>query len=205
MFGDIMKEIKEIENYAHENHVPILLKDGLEFILDLIKDRHVKNILEVGTAIGYSSICMAKLDPEIQIDTLELDEQRYKEALFNISENGLENQIHAYLTDAMEFSSDNKYDLIFIDAAKSQYRRYMEHFYPNLNLNGIYVFDNLNFHGFVDDPTLTNNRSTRQMCAKIKRFRDWILAEESFDTQFYSQIGDGLAVVSVKQTWDMLK
>jgi len=200
-----MKEIKDIENYAHENHVPILLKDGLEFILQLIKERKIKNILEVGTAIAYSSICMAKLDPEIQIDTLELDEERYKEALSNILENGLESQIHTYLTDALLFTPSNHYDLIFVDAAKSQYRRYMEHFYPNLKEGGVYVFDNLNFHGFVDDLTLTNNRSTRQMCAKIKKFRDWILTEECLNTQFYPEIGDGLAVVGVKQTWDMLK
>lgn len=194
-----MREINELEEYAKENHVPIMMKDGLEFMLNLIEKKGIRNILEIGTAIGYSSICMAKLNDAIHVDTLEIDPDRYAEALVNIKENHLEKQIHVYLADALTFESNRVYDLIFIDAAKSQYRRYMEHFMPNLREGGYFFFDNLNFHGFVDDPSLTKNRSTRQMVGKIKRFRDWIQEEETLETVFYPQIGDGIAVVSIKK------
>lgn len=200
-----MKEITEIESYAHENHVPILMKDGLEFMLKLITERNCRSILEVGTAIGYSAICMARLNDQIQIDTLEIDPERYAQAVENIKENHLDSQIHVYLIDAMEFIPAESYDFIFIDAAKSQYRRYMEHFLPYLNRNGVFLFDNLNFHGFVDDPSLTHNRSTRQMCAKIKRFREWILTCEECETKFHPEIGDGIAVVGIKKKQNMIK
>lgn len=200
-----MHDIENIENYAHENNVPIMLKDGLEYLLETIQIKEVKNILEIGTAIGYSAICMAQLDKDIQIDTLEIDLERYTEALLNIDNNQLDQQIHCFLCDAMKFESDKKYDLIFIDAAKSQYQRYMKHFVDNLSENGFFFFDNLNFHGLVDDPTLTDNRSTRQMCAKIKKIREWLLTDPALDTEFHPEIGDGVAVVSLKNKSFMIE
>ncbi len=200
-----MNGMNELENYAHEHHVPIIMEEGLQFLLQQIAEKHVKTVLEIGTAIGYSAICMAKLDPAIRIDTLEIDPERYAKAQCNIEKQGLSAQISVYLTDALEFFPTKQYDLIFVDAAKSQYRRYMEHFIKNLAPNGFYFFDNLNFHGFVDDPSLTQNRSTRQMCAKIKRFREWIQNDPGLNTCFYPQIGDGIAVVSVKKGQNMIE
>ncbi len=83
--------------------------------------------------------------------------------------------------------------MIFIDAAKSQYRRYLEHFMKNSRIGTIFVFDNLNFHGIVDDEKLSHNRSTIQMVHKIKKFREHIIRDPRFDTTFYD-IGDGIAV-----------
>lgn len=200
-----MKTIQDLEVYAKENHVPIMMKEGIEFLLDTIQQRPIQDILEIGTAIGYSAIRMAKLKKEIQIDTLEIDENSYCIAIKNIQENQCTEQIHPYLLDAMMFVPQRKYDLIFVDAAKSQYRRYMEHFLPYLKDDGIFFFDNLNFHGIVDDLSLTKNRQTRQLCTKIKRFRDWIQECEGLDTQFYGEIGDGIAVVSIKNKKNMLE
>lgn len=185
----------EIEKFAHNNNVPIMMKDGIELLCHLIQENQICDILELGTAIGYSAIRMAELSEKIQITTLEIDEERYRQALANIKEAKLDNQIHAVLQDAMLYETEKKFDLIFIDAAKSQTQRYLDHFEKNLKENGIVVVDNLNFHGMVDDPSLTENRNTKQMIRKIKKFRDEIQINEKYHVTFLKNIGDGIMII----------
>ena len=194
-----MDKIEYLEQTAKENHVPIMMKDGIEFLIQIVKDTKPKHILELGTAIGYSAIQMARCDEQIEIDTIELDLERGNQAVENIKDEKLDHRVHVFLMNIDDFKSDKKYDLIFVDAAKAQYRRYMEMFKGNLSENGIFVFDNLCFHGMVDDPSLIKSRQTRQLCRKIRDFRDWLLSQEEYYTSFYPNIGDGVAVVSVKQ------
>ena len=88
-----------------------------------------------------------------------------------------------------------QYDLFFIDAAKSQYFRYLNHFYPMSYVGSYFIFDNINFHGIVEEPSLSHNRSTLQMTRKLKRFKERILKDERFKATFYSEIGDGILVL----------
>ncbi len=190
-----MDKLEEIEVNARKNHVPVMLDDGMDFLVSYITEHEeITNILEIGTAVGLSSMKMAKIRKYIHIDTLEVNEQMYLEAIKNIRENQYENQISVYLCDGVKFETDKIYDLIFVDAAKSQYKRYLEHFMPNAKKGTVFVFDNLNFHGIVDHPEITHNRSTKQLVGKIKKFREWILQEPRFKTTFYREIGDGIAI-----------
>ena len=84
------KEIKRIEKYAKEHNVPIMEKTGIEFLTEYIKEHNVKNILEIGTAIGYSAIKMALVDDKIKVTTIERDNERYLEALKNIGSKNLQ-------------------------------------------------------------------------------------------------------------------
>lgn len=68
------EELKKIEVYAGNNNVPIMLKDGIEYLCNYIKENNVKRILEIGTAIGYSAIKMALVNNDIEITTIERDE-----------------------------------------------------------------------------------------------------------------------------------
>lgn len=168
--------------------------DGMDFLLNYIKEHEsIRDILEIGTAVGYSSIQMAKVRWDNQIDTIEVNEEMYQKAFKNIELEGLTDRIHVHLCDAAEYETDKIYDLIFIDAAKSQYRKYLEHFYKNSRNGTVFIFDNLNFHGIVDDNSMSHNRSTLQMVHKIKKFREHILQDERFITTFYD-LGDGIAV-----------
>lgn len=188
------KTLIEIHDKAREEHVPIMKDDGMEFLLNLIqKNENIRDILEVGTAVGYSSIQMAKIRWDNEIDTLEINPIMYEQALKNIEIENLQDRIHVHLMDGAEFETNKIYDLIFIDAAKSQYRRYLEHFMKNSRIGTIFVFDNLNFHGIVDDENLSHNRSTIQMVHKIKKFREHIIQDPRFETTFFN-IGDGIAV-----------
>ena len=120
--------IRKMEEYADEKGVPIMEKEGIEFLTEFIKHNKIKSILEVGTAIGYSAIKMALVDDDITITTIERDEVRYLEAIKNVKALGLDSRINLVLGDALEYIPDGMNDLIIIDAAKSQYIKFFEKF-----------------------------------------------------------------------------
>ncbi|MCI5774619.1 MAG: O-methyltransferase [Erysipelotrichaceae bacterium] len=182
----------DIKSYAKEHHVPIMLDDGLAFLLTYIKQHEIKTILEIGTAIGYSSIQMAQLADDIQIDTLEINPEMYELAVGNIRDHNLENRITCHLLDALDFTTDKHYDLVFVDGAKGKYQRYLEHF---LNNSELFIFDNLEFHGIVDHPEMTQNRNTRSLVKKIRTFRDDILKDPNYHCEYHKEIGDGVLVL----------
>ena len=129
------KLIKEMEQYAIEFDIPIMQKDGIEFFQKLIVDNNIKSILEIGSAIGYSAIQLARLDKEITITTIERDDARYEQAVMNIEKSGLKNQITIHHADALEIEIEGEYDCIFIDAAKAQYIKFFEKYENNLSEN----------------------------------------------------------------------
>ena len=104
--------VEQIEKKALENNIPIIQKEGLSFLSNYIKENNIKSILEIGSAVGYSAIKMALINKDIKITTVERDIDRYNEAVSNIKLVGLDNQITIYNTDALEYTDNNKYDLI---------------------------------------------------------------------------------------------
>lgn len=188
-----MVRILDLENYAHENNIPIMLSDGIEFLLKYIKGNNIKNVLEIGSAIGYSAIRMSLVDKDIKVTTIERDEERYQEAIKNIGDFGLENQINIIFNDAFEVELDDKYDLIFIDAAKSQYIKFFEKFKDNLNDNGVIISDNLNFHGLVHEDEKKLSRNVRGLVRKLNNYVEFLKNNKEFKTKFYD-IGDGISI-----------
>ncbi len=188
-----MVRIPELEEYAKEYNIPIMLEDGIEFLCDYIKKNNIKRILEIGTAIGYSAIKMASIDKDIKITTIERDKDRYSLALKNISDFKLEEQINVILDDALNVDLSDKYDLIFIDAAKGQYINFFEKFKTNLNNNGVIISDNLSFHGLVESDWSTLTRNVRGLVRKIKNYKDFLDENKEFKTDYYD-IGDGIGV-----------
>ena len=185
-------QLKEIEEYAKDNHVPIMLKDGIDFLTDYIKKNEIKSVLEIGTAIGYSAISMALVSNDIKITTIERDSKMYDLAIKNIKSFNLESRVEVIFEDALNVEINNKYDLIFIDAAKSQYIKFFEKFKYNLNFNGVIVTDNLFFHGLVENPEGCS-RNTRQLVEKIRKYVEFLKENKEFDTKFIS-IGDGISI-----------
>ena len=184
--------VEDLKEYAKENKVPIMQEDGIEFLVNYIKENNIKNILELGTAIGYSAINMARLSDDIKITTIERDKSMYDIALNNIKLFNLDNRIDVIFEDALNVELDNKYDLIFIDAAKSQYIKFFEKFKNNLNDNGVIITDNLSFHGLVENPEGVS-RNTKQLVGKIRKYIEFLKDNKEFDTEFIS-IGDGISI-----------
>ncbi|XMB66145.1 O-methyltransferase [Mycoplasmatota bacterium zrk1] len=183
-----------LKQYANDNKVPIIEDDGLEFIVDYIKKNNVKRILEIGTAIGYSAINFAKISEEIFVKTIERDESMFSYASEAIKHYKLENQIEIVFKDALEIDIMEKYDLIFIDAAKAQYIKFFEKFSKNLDTNGAIICDNLDFHGIIHkDSSEIKSRDLRQLMRKLRNFIEFLRSNDDFETVFH-KIGDGISV-----------
>ena len=184
--------IKEMEAYAAENHVPIMQQEGIEFFQKLVEKEEIRSILELGTAIGYSAIQLARLHPDIHVVTIERDEERYQLAVENVKRSGLEKQITCIFDDIMNVELSDSFDCIFIDAAKAQYIRFFERFEANLKPGGVIVSDNLKFHGLVGAP-LIKSRNLRSLVRKIQGYIDYLKMRDDYETVFY-ECGDGVAV-----------
>lgn len=188
--------IEKIKNDALEKDVPIIKDDGLIFLLDLIKEKKFKNILELGTAVAYSAINMAKLSKDIHIDTIEKNKDMYDQAIINVKNENLENQINVIFKPIEEYKTDKKYDFIFVDAAKAQYGKYLEQFLDNLEENGYVLFDNMVFHNMIYNVDAIKSKNTRSLVKKIINFREKITKDSRFDIIIYDQVGDGLLLLT---------
>lgn len=196
----LMIYLEEIEKKALEDNVPIMQKEGLEFLINTINEHQGKHVLEIGSAVGYSAAMIA-LNTKAKVETIEIDQERYDEACANISALDLKDRVVIHHHDALDFPLEElemgDFDCLFIDAAKAQYQKFFEKYMAVVAPGGICVVDNLDFHGMVFAIDEIKNRNTRQLVKKIKRFKDWILNHEQYDVE-YHHIGDGICVIRRK-------
>lgn len=185
--------IEQLEQYAKEHKIPIMLKDGIDYLCNYIKEQNIKNILEIGTAIGYSAIRMAQVSPDISITTIEKDEERYNLAKENIKHLNLENRIRVIYGDALETVIEGTFDLIFIDASKGHSIDFFKRYLSNLKQDGVIITDNLSFHGLVEDDSLAVTKNQRSIVKKIKKFIEFLDNHQEFVTK-YINVGDKISI-----------
>lgn len=194
MVENIHSDIKEIKEYAKDNNIPIMLDDGINFLTTFIIKHQITNVLEVGTAIGYSAIMMALASPNVKITSIERDRDRYLEAVKNIKKFHLEDRITLIYNDATEVKFSDQFDLIFIDAAKGKNMAFFKKFSKNLTEDGFIVTDNIKFHGYVDkDEKEIKTRNLRGLVRKIKEYIGFLKDNNEYKTVFYD-VGDGISV-----------
>lgn len=185
--------LEELELNARERKIPIMLHDGMKYLCEYIKNNNITRILEIGSAIGYSSINMALVNDKIYITTIEKDIDRYKEAVSNIHKFGLDKRINIICDDALDTEISGIYDMIFIDASKGNNINFFEKYKKNLSNNGVIITDNLLFHGLVDDESLIKTKNQRGIVKKIRAFRNFLDNNLEFDTE-YVLVGDGISI-----------
>ena len=186
--------ILEMEQYAKEKNVPIIEKESIAYIMKYIKANNVKNILEIGSAIGYSAILMASASKEVKVTTIERDEVRYMESLKNVKKCGFEKEVNVVFQDAFDVNLTGvSYDLIFIDAAKGQYKKFFEKFQYFLAPGGVIITDNLKFHGDVGKKETIDSKNLRGIVDKMESYIEFLKTNPDFDTEFVD-VGDGLSV-----------
>ena len=190
------EKLLAIRSMAEENHIPIIEKATEDFLKFIISIKDPKNILELGTAVGYSAIVMAEAAKNIRlINTVDKNEDMLKIAKENIEKFSLNQIINLNYMDAYDYlvSDENKYDLIFIDAAKGQYQKYFDEAINLLNDDGIIICDNVLFKGMVANNDLLKRRKR----TIVKRLREFIVNIKNDDKYLSSivPIGDGLMLV----------
>lgn len=193
-----LEYMKEMREYADEHHVPILEQETEDFLKLLVSMIKPKKVLELGTAIGYSAISLTKNSGIEKYITIELREDMTEIARKNIDKYGLSNIITVINNDAYDELQkiDEKFDLIFIDAAKGQYKKYFDICESLLNENGTIICDNVLFRGMVTKKELL----VRRKKTLVKRLRDFITYIKN-DERFISSIiplGDGLLLIRRK-------
>lgn len=186
---------ESLKEYAEKFDVPIIKDEGLEFLISSIRKYNVKSVLEIGTAIGYSALNMALYTDKVT--SLERNSEMFEIAKENISIYGASAKINLVFIDALTYETLDKFDLIFIDAAKAQNRKFFERYQNDLNENGIIIVDNLNFHGLVNEEYI-ESKNLRNLVRKIKEFKEWLKNNTEYETQF-TDYGDGMSISTKKK------
>ncbi|MBL4951300.1 O-methyltransferase [Neobacillus sp. OS1-32] len=186
----------EMEQFAQLHGIPIMELAGIETMLQLLRIQQAKNILEIGTAIGYSALRMAETLPNARIVTIERDIERIGQAREFIQRSKHSQQISLIEGDALEveqeISGHAPFDAIFIDAAKGQYKKFFQLYAKYLNKDGLMITDNVLFKGLVAEPKIENKR-TRNLVKKIAEFNRWLMNHPDYDSVILP-VGDGVTV-----------
>lgn len=194
--GNILELIEEIRQYGINNNVPIMSVETIETINKIINENKIHSILEIGTAIAYSTICFASNENIDKIVSIERDDIREKIAISNVEKSNLKN-ITLIHDDALNTEINDKFDLVIIDAAKSQNTKFFNKYKNNLTENGIIIIDNLEFHGYVGKSKEIKSRNLRQMVRKIEKFLEFLNTQEEYNVE-YIEVGDRLGVCKKK-------
>lgn len=186
----------EMEKYAHENYVPIIRKEMESFLKVMIQIKKPVKILEVGTAIGYSAIMMASAMPDnCTITTIENYDKRIPVARDNIKKAGLQDKIKLIEGDAMEVipQLEDKYDFIFMDAAKGQYINFLPHLMDKMLPEAVLISDNVLQEGDIIESRFGIERRNRTIHSRMREYLYQLKNMEQFDTSIVP-IGDGITV-----------
>ena len=198
MVGVYHTKLREMKEYAKRENIPIMQEEGIDYLTTFIISHQIKEVLEIGTAIGYSAIMMALSYPKLKITSIERDEKRYLEALKNVKKFKLEDRVKLLFRDALDINISDKYDMIFIDAAKGQNINFFKKFESNLNDHGFIITDNMYFHGYLKkDEKEIKSKNLRSLVRKIRDYHTFLADNTEFNTKIYD-IGDGISVSEKK-------
>ena len=187
-------ELMKIKEKALEEHIPIIMDDTLEVIAKILTEVKPKNILEIGAAVGYSTMCFSEyLQEGGRIDTIERDEERIAQAKENFVKVGVEDKIKLYEGDAVEIlpTLSGNYDVVFIDAAKGKYPFFLEQALRMLNDKGVIIADNVLYKGYVMSDY--NKHKQRTAVRNLREYIARVNEDANLDTEIL-EVGDGLAV-----------
>ncbi len=193
------EELNKIKQKALEEHIPIIMDDTLEVVDKILKEIKPQKILEIGTAVGYSAMCFSEyLQENGTIDTIERDKQRVEEAKTNIEKVGVSNKINIYEGDAVEIlpTLNEKYDAIFIDAAKGKYPFFLKEALRMLKPNGVILADNILYKGYVMSDY--NKHKQRTAVRNLREYIKEVTEDPNLETEIL-EVGDGLAISKLKK------
>lgn len=192
---EIMEVINEQRIYAMLHNVPILRESEVRLFTDLIDMYKPQSILEVGTAIGYSTILMAScMAKDGHITTMELDQERHEKAKEFIAQTPYKDKIKLLQGDASVLldNLEGTYDMVFLDGPKGQYLHQLKKILPHLSENAVILADNVMFRGYVESEEAPPKRF-RTIVKRLREYLEFVRNKELFNTTIY-QMGDGMSI-----------
>lgn len=186
------KEIKSRDDY-----MPFIRDESAKILFDICQKEKPKNILEIGTAVGYSALLMLEGAKESFVTTIEKDEKRAQEAKVNFEKNGVKERVDLIVGDAGEVlpqleDEGKEFDLIFLDGPKGQYLRYLPHLKKMLCKGGLLVADNVLLHGWVKGEEFVKHKH-RSMVVNLRKFLKCLEEDHDFDSKLL-EIEDGITI-----------
>ncbi len=190
----IDERVAERRKHALERGIPVADDESLNFLLVTVAATRPLRILEIGTAVGLSSVAMLQACPKAKLTTIELEEERYQEAKENFAYFGVADRVTAHLGDAGEILSmmDGEFDFVFLDGPKAQYEKYLFDIKRLLKKDGVLYADDVLLYGWVsgENPTPQKRRS---IVDKIRSYLDTVTNDEDFTTSVVN-VGEGVAL-----------
>jgi predicted O-methyltransferase YrrM len=207
LYHPVNEELGKLREIADKHNVPIILKDSETFLLNMLRMKKPKRILEIGTAIGYSAICFAFACPDAEIVTLERSEKMAQYAEVNVNKFELSDRIRIIKGDALESlerlreeikdTDQNGFDFIFIDAAKSFYKKFWEACIPMCRNEAVILSDNVLLKGRTASDEFITERRQKTSVRHMREYLKAITELDGADTAVIA-VGDGIAVSVLK-------
>ena len=174
--------------------IPVADDETLNFLLLTLAMTKPQRILEIGTAVGLSSVAMLLACPNAKLTTMELEEERYVEAKQNFAHFGVTERVTAHLGDAGEILAmmDGEFDFVFLDGPKAQYEKYLFDLKRLMKKGAVLFADDVLLYGWVsgEEPTPQKRHS---IVDKIRSYLHTITADKDFITSVLN-VGDGVAL-----------
>lgn len=196
---DENEKLEAFRKECEERKLPIIHKEVGQFIKLVIKQLNAKSIIEVGTNVGYSSIFMSNvMNNQGRVVTLERSDKFYREAIKNIKNFDLEDNIDVHFGDASEIldTIEGTFDMAFIDAAKSYYKTFFDKCCQKMKPGGIILSDNVLYQGMIATDELVVRRK-KTLVRNLRNYLKYISHDERYITSVLP-LGDGLAVTLIK-------
>ena len=195
--------LQDMERYARQNDIPVILPDTRQYLCDLVATRQPATILEIGMAIGFSASCMMLACPKTQVVDLEASLPNIALARQNFEALGLTERVEIIEGDCMQtlpklVEAGKRYDMIFLDGPKGKYVEMMPYLLSLLREGGIWVSDNVLFKGMVRGGKPILEHKYKHTVATLREFLDILENDKTLNTQVLD-IGDGLSVVTKKE------
>ncbi len=187
---------QEYREFARVNFVPIVRPKTSEILIEKIKEINPKNILEIGTAIGYSGLLMLN-NSSANLVTLEKDEKMFNLAIQNFEKEGVSDRVNIILGDCKDYIEKEvgKFDFIFLDGPKSHYVEYLPHLVKMLNKGGMIFCDNVLFQGLVkceNEPP----KKFRTIVNNLRKFLEIVENDKMLNSQVLD-IEDGVCIIKM--------
>ncbi len=190
--------VAEIRRGAFARAIPVSSDETLQFLMAQVAACKAENILEIGTAVGVSGICMLNACGSARLTTIERDENFFAEAKDNFEKAGLSDRVTQIFGDAGEIIKklDGEYDFIFLDGAKAQYIKYLPHLKKLMPSGGVLLADDVLLYGWVNGEAPVPKKR-RMLVQHIREYLDAVTRDDELITSVID-VGDGMAL-SVKR------